>query len=187
MSISLVWIGVGSADGPLLDHAGSQLEQAFGERVERWESDARPRGTLDVARGQHSSREVLRWLVTARPPSTDRVLGVTDVDLFVPVLTFVFGEAQLDGVAAVVSTARLAQGVNRASAALLRVKEIVHEIGHTFGLVHCGTVTCVMARSSGVRSVDAKKAELCPVCRVRYRMFQQEGLHVYREHQNPRR
>jgi archaemetzincin len=36
-----------------------------------------------------------------------RVLGVTDCELFVPVLTFVFGEVQLDGNCAVVSMAHL--------------------------------------------------------------------------------
>ena len=187
MSISLWWVGVGPADGALLDSVASHVEQEFVRPVARWRSDERPTGTLDARRGQHSSRELLRWLVNARPADTDRVIGVTDVDLFIPVLTFVFGEAQLDGVAAVVSTMRLAQGADRATAGLRLAKECVHELGHTFGLVHCESMTCVMARSASVRSVDAKNVELCPVCRVRYRTFQQDGLHVYREHQNPRR
>jgi archaemetzincin len=187
MAISLWWVGTGSADETLLGRVEFHVAREFQQRVDRWRSDARPAGTLDAVRGQHSSRDVLRWLVQARPAHTDRVLGVTDVDLFIPVLTFVFGEAQLDGAAAVVSTLRLAQGADRVTAGLRLVKECVHELGHTFGLVHCESMKCVMARSASVRSVDAKNAELCPVCRVRYRTFQQDGLHVYREHENPRR
>jgi archaemetzincin len=187
MSVSLWWVGEQPVDNALLDRVGAQVEQEFRQRVVRWTSDERPIGTRDAVRGQHSSRELLRWLVSARPSETDRVLGVTDVDLFIPVLTFVFGEAQLDGVAAVVSTNRLMPGTNRATAAWRLAKECVHELGHTFGLVHCATLTCVMARSASVRSVDAKNAELCPVCRVRFRTLQQDGLHVYREHENPRR
>ncbi len=187
MSIALGWIGLGPPDAALLDMVAWHVERAFARLVSRWESADRPTGTLDAARGQHSSRQLLRWLLGAKPADAGRVLGVTDVDLFIPVLTFVFGEAQLDGSAAVVSTWRLAEGASAAAARLRVAKECVHELGHTFGLVHCGTITCVMARSAGVRSVDAKGAELCPACRVRYRMFQQEGLHVYREHQSPDR
>jgi archaemetzincin len=186
MSISLWWVGNGPADEEMLEEVRRQLEREFATPVDRCESDQRPTGTLDAGRGQHSSRELLHWLVTARPSQYDRILGVTDVDLFIPVLTFVFGEAQLDGPAAVVSTMRLSQGMSRAAAMSRLVKECVHEIGHTFGLVHCELVECVMTRSASVRAVDAKQARLCPECRARYQTVQ-DGLHVYREHENPRR
>jgi archaemetzincin len=187
MAIALWWLGTQSADEELLDRAGLQVQQEFGLPVVRWRSDGRPAGTFDARRGQHSSREMLRWLVHERPADAARVLGITDVDLFIPVLTFVFGEAQIGGVAAIVSTTRLAQGVNRATFGLRLSKECVHEVGHTFGLVHCESLRCVMSRSASVRSVDVKNVELCPVCRARYRMYQQDGLHVYREYENPRR
>jgi predicted Zn-dependent protease len=38
----------------------------------------------------------LKRIVEDCPPGAN-ILGVTDVDLFVPVLTFVFGEAQVSG------------------------------------------------------------------------------------------
>jgi archaemetzincin len=186
MAISLWWIGTAAADEEALDLVRRQIEHEFAQPVARWASEERPTDTFDPGRGQHSSREILRWLVTARPSHTDRVLAVTDVDLFIPVLTFVFGEAQLDGPTAVVSTLRLARGVHRADAAVRLAKECVHELGHTFGLVHCDVAKCVMTRSASVRSVDAKRAQLCPECRERYRMVQ-DGLHVYREHENPHR
>ena len=186
MAIALWWVGTAPADAEVLEQVRGCVEHEFEQAVLRWESEDRPAGTLDAVRGQHSSREILRWLVTARPGHTDRVLGVTDVDLFIPVLTFVFGEAQLEGPAAIVSTRRLGQGVSRATAAARLAKEGVHELGHTFGLVHCDRPICVMTRSASVRAVDAKRAQLCPECRARYRMIQ-EGLHVYREHENPHR
>jgi archaemetzincin len=186
MAISLWWVGVKPGDEDALEQVRGQIERQFAQPVSRWTSAARPVGTLDAGRGQHSSRAILRWLVDARPGDTDRVLGVTDVDLFIPILTFVFGEAQLEGTAAVVSTLRLAQGVSRATASLRLAKECVHEVGHTFGLVHCDRATCVMTRSASVRAVDSKDVQLCPDCRERYRMIQ-DGLHVYREHENPSR
>jgi archaemetzincin len=105
------------------------------------------------------------------------VLGVTDVDLCMPVLTFVFGEAQLGGRAAVVSTARLEDG-GAAKAAARLAKECVHELGHTFGLLHCHTADCVMSRSGSVRAVDLKSARLCAACSARYGVLHQDGLHV---------
>ena len=186
MSIALWWIGVEAADETTIEEVRRQVEREFAEPVARARSDQRPDGTLDVRRGQHSSRGMLRWLVAAKPGQCDRVLGMTDVDLFIPVLTFVFGEAQLDGPAAVVSTARLSEGASREEAARRLVKECVHELGHTYGLVHCALPTCVMTRSPSVRAIDVKRAQLCPECRVRYQMVQ-KGLHVYREYTDPGR
>ena len=70
------------------------------------------------------------------------ILGVTDVDLAIPMLSFLFGQAQLDGRVAVVSLCRLHQEFYGlpADRGLLRertVKEVLHELGHTFGLAHC--------------------------------------------------
>jgi archaemetzincin len=130
-----------------------------------------------------------------QPPALagGRLLGITDVDLFIPVLTFVFGEAQLEGPAAVVSVARLSHDDPEVTAGRLS-REAVHELGHTFGLRHCANLeggwrprACVMARSPSVRAVDAKGLRLCGDCRERYRLVQQDGSHVYREHENPHR
>ena len=85
-------------------------------------------------------------------------------------LTFVFGEAQLDGNCAVVSTARLHEEFYGLPprADLLRerlVKEAAHELGHTFGLRHCADWRCVMTSSHAVERLDVKDAEFCAACR----------------------
>jgi archaemetzincin len=102
-------------------------------------------------------------------PDGGTVLGVTDRDLFIPILTYVFGEAQLSGRAAVVSLARLVDDVALRGRPLLlerAAKEAIHEVGHAFGLVHCLWEGCVMGRSPAVREVDEKTAELCDDCRA---------------------
>ena len=119
--------------------------------------------------GQYHSTAILQRLERATDPAS-RVLGVTACDLYVPVLTFVFGEAQLDGNCAVVSTARLHEEFYGLPPRedLLRerlVKEAVHELGHTFGLRHCPDWRCVMASSHGVERLDVKGAEFCQSCR----------------------
>ena len=177
-SILLEWIGKGALEGYLLDRVRHGLESAFGIPTEFRVVNGPPVDCLDPRRGQHSSTRILRWILTTRPPGATKVLGITDVDLFIPVLTFVFGEAQVNGPAAVVSTARLRLTYDEQPAAMplveIRlVKESLHELGHTFGLVHCPDGTCVMSRSNSIMDIDRKRAAFCRDCRMRLRVLRQ--------------
>ena len=163
------WIGEEEADRELMEHVRLHLARAFGRPTAPWEGAARPRHAFDPRRKQHASGTILRWLLEAGPPS-GKVLGITDRDLFIPILTYVFGEAQLGGRAALVSTARLVEDVELLGPQLLverLAKEAVHEVGHAYGLVHCDTERCVMGRSPAVREVDAKSSALCRECRAK--------------------
>jgi archaemetzincin len=170
--IFLWWIGMAPADQALLESVRQEVAGAFEMPTVLWHAESRPSGTLDERRRQHSSTTMLRWLGAHRPAEARRLLGITDVDLFIPVLTFVYGEAQLGGHAAVVSTARLQPERTRVSPeALLHmrlVKECVHELGHTFGLRHCYEPGCVMGRAVNMASVDLKYPTLCAACRLQY-------------------
>ncbi len=176
--VHLWWIGADAPDVLVLDQARHNVERVFGVKVRPYRGVERPTHALDPRRGQHSSTEILRWLVGRDQPG-GRVLAVTDMDLFIPVLTFVYGEAQLGGTAAVVSTARLVPGgqvgAPQALFAERVVKECVHELGHTFGLLHCETPGCVMTRSVSLLEVDTKSIALCHDCHVRYLDLRQKG------------
>jgi archaemetzincin len=155
----------------MIDHVHMHVQGAFGVPVRVLEDPARPAGTLDARRRQHASGRVLKWLLENAPPRT-KVLGITDVDLFIPILTFVFGEAQLGGSAAVVSTARLKELLPVSDPRLVverLAKEAIHELGHAMGLVHCATPDCAMGRSASVRDVDSKRGSLCGGCRAQLR------------------
>ena len=124
---------------------------------------------LDDRRAQYYSTAILHRLERACDPDA-RILGVATRDLYVPVLTFVFGEGQLDGNCAVVSTARLREefyGLPGREELLHQrlVKEAVHELGHTFGLRHCPDWRCVMTSSHAVERLDVKEADFCDRCR----------------------
>lgn len=121
-------------------------------------------------RRQYASTEILKQLAPHLSADTWRVLGVTELDLFIPVLTFVFGEAQLGGRAALVSLRRLRQEFygmppdpELLEARLL--KESMHELGHTLGLHHCSAYRCAMSSSHAVESIDLKEADFCARCR----------------------
>jgi archaemetzincin len=113
---------------------------------------------------------LLRGILSILPDNTLKIIGIADFDLFVPVLTFVFGEAQLNGKAAIVSMTRLRNefyGLPRNENILINrlVKEIVHELGHTFGLYHCSNFECVMKSSMYVENIDLKNKQFCETCR----------------------
>ena len=153
----------------LLEHLAAALARSF-----RTPCQIRPEPVdlafaFDARRGQYYSTAILQQLERGFDPDA-RILGVTACDLYVPVLTFVFGEAQLDGNCAVVSSARLGEEVYGMPARqdLLRdrlIKEAAHELGHTFGLRHCGDWRCVMTSSHAVERLDIKTAEFCRRCR----------------------
>jgi archaemetzincin len=146
------------------------LVAEFGVPCEVLSSEPDPAFAYNLKRQQYSSTEILASLVQRATPETWRLLGVTALDLYVPILTFVFGEAQLQGVCAVVSLHRLRQefcGLPEDSR-LLRarlLKESVHELGHTLALPHCEDYECVMAPSHGVEWIDLKSSSFCTTCR----------------------
>jgi archaemetzincin len=127
----------------------------------------------DPARDQYYATAILQAMLNL-DGLPGRVLAVTGHDLFVPVLTFVFGEAQLPGRCALVSIHRLQDefyGLPPNLEALHQrlLKEAIHELGHTYGLLHCDDWACVMSSSHGVERLDVKSAEFCIACSQRVR------------------
>jgi archaemetzincin len=128
-----------------------------------------PEFAFDAGRGQYGSIPMLQELLARRPDDAWKVLGLTGKDLFIPMLTFVFGQAQLNGGTALVSLARLRQEFyslppDPGLLVLRARKEALHEAGHLIGLVHCQDMRCAMSLSTGIRHLDGKGASYCEKC-----------------------
>ena len=124
-----------------------------------------PAYAYNKSRDQYHSNAIMRRLVPLLGGAQTGVLGILDVDLFVPDSPFVFGEADRESKIALVSTFRLRQG---ADGEMLRRRfqvEGVHQAAHLLGLSYCEDVRCVMFAAQTVQDVDRKGITLCNLCR----------------------
>lgn len=175
---------IGDLDAGLASDVRAGLAAEFGARCEILSGSFDPEPARHPERRQYHSTEILARLekltlagaslaqTRCDKPNSWRLLALTPLDLYIPTLTFVFGEAQLQGPCALVSIYRLRQEFYGLPAddALLRgrsLKEAVHELGHTLNLRHCDDYRCVMAPSHSVEWVDLKSSSFCPACRAR--------------------
>ncbi len=164
-----------------LGKMAESIEEQFEVGVKVLGNRMPPEFAFDPVRKQYNSNIILRLLLEAAPSDALKILGVTDQDLFSPIFSYVFGEAQFGGKCAVISTFRL-RGLPdkapqpRCPPLLDRMeKEAVHELGHTFGLRHCADPDCVMSYSKGVACADRKFAVFCSACRDLMLWYIQSG------------
>lgn len=159
----------GPVPAELLAELRSGLSREFAVPSEILACEAEPRFAFNVTRQQYLSTEILALMISRRTPDSWGLLGVTVVDLYIPILTFVFGEAQMKGKCALVSAHRLRQefyGLPPDSALFHQrlLKEATHELGHTLALPHCEDYQCVMSPSHGVEWIDLKSSHFCDAC-----------------------
>ena len=161
---------VGDVDTLVVSRIGREIRRIFGYEIETHLLLKDLEFAFDLDRGQYHSTAILQALAAIAPSRALKVLAIVDVDLFIPILTHVYGEAQLGGQACIVSSCRLKEGLSPAGIleGLTRrlVKESVHELGHTFNLRHCKDPACIMHYCRTVKDVDRKSNELCRYCTI---------------------
>jgi archaemetzincin len=130
-----------------------------------------PKQAFMEVRKQYNAMAIIKFLSENHSHRSLKMLGITGKDICNPILTYVFGEAYMNGASAVMSYHRLHQGesedpVSREHFLDRVVKVALHEIGHTFNLPHCHTGRCVMRASNNLRELDDKLNYLCDYCEL---------------------
>ena len=161
---------IGEAAADIIDAVATRIAGVFG-----FETDIVPlldsiHFAFDPVRCQYHSTPVLEKLTAAAPADALKVLGIAREELFIPILTHVYGEAELGGKSCLISTYRLKEGLSLSTDGrvyqLRIIKEAVHELGHTFDLRHCPDKSCIMHYCHSIADVDRKGGELCRYCSV---------------------
>lgn len=167
-------ISFGQFELELLTVIAEAVKKRFGCEVKTAVSFCELAKYYDPARRQYDANLLLAHILEEFGSDDVKAIGLFRVDLFIPVLTYIIGQAVYKGNAGVVSIYRLKNelyGLKRDDRLLFErfVKEIIHELGHTFGLTHCFSPSCVMRSGVYVEDVDQRDSYFCSQCSAKLR------------------
>jgi len=153
----------------LLDRIIGTLKQTFRSHVNKISLLIDTDSLYSYKRGQYYSTGFMEQALIQTTHINGKIILITELDIYVPVLTFLFGEAQLNGKHSIVSVFRLHEefysGFTDNELLFKRtIKEVYHELGHNFGLIHCHDWDCVMHSSNSIEEVDLKGNNYCKYC-----------------------
>jgi len=153
----------------LLSSVVEELSHKFKGGIKIFDINLDINNSYSDERAQYFSTQIIADAIKKTDDLNGKVLILTEADLYIPVLTFVFGEAQLNGKHSIVSVCRLHEEFYSeiTDENLLKertMKEILHELGHNFGLKHCADWDCVMHSSTSIEEVDIKGNYYCKKC-----------------------
>ncbi|MFV0592409.1 MAG: archaemetzincin family Zn-dependent metalloprotease [Draconibacterium sp.] len=159
----------GRFEKTFIDQIARDVETAFGRPVSAVHLTHDILPYFDAARKQYDANRLLQLVHTEYSVGSLKTIGLFQVDLFIPILTYIFGQAQYNGSTGIASVYRLRneQYGMAGNEQLLheRIRKVViHELGHTFGLVHCHIPICVMRPGTYVEDIDQKKHLFCNKC-----------------------
>ncbi|MCK9422930.1 MAG: archaemetzincin family Zn-dependent metalloprotease [Bacteroidales bacterium] len=167
-SISLISFGYFQKD--FLEKIAEDVRHEFLFQVHVREGRLDLSDFYDPSRKQYNGNSMLKHVDAIFSSDDVKTMGLFSVDLFIPILTYIFGQAFLNGRTGIASLYRLSNeryGMVMNERVMLErfSKEVIHELGHTFGLVHCHNPTCVMQSVTYVEEIDQKSQHLCNHCR----------------------
>jgi archaemetzincin len=161
-SAHLDLIPMGKVDPLAASVIAANLQTVVGLNTRILKACPEPEYSFSPRRGQYDAGKILADLTSISDGAKFR-LGVVHVDIYTPILTFVFGESQLGGKAALISLFR----IHDRDPALIydrAAKIAIHELGHLLGIVHCRAPDCLMDFSQNVEKLDALPLRFCDAC-----------------------
>ncbi|MCU4164578.1 archaemetzincin family Zn-dependent metalloprotease [Carboxylicivirga caseinilyticus] len=169
-------ISFGQIEKPNLEIIARDVKRELQVQVEYKEGFIDMSQFFDPSRSQYDADQLIHLIDTEYASDTTKTIGLFTVDLFIEILTFIYGQAFLNGRSGIASSFRLNNeryGMNRNDRLTLKrfSKEIIHELGHTFGLIHCHTPGCVMMSSTYVEDIDLKSHQFCSNCKNELEMI----------------
>ena len=167
---NITLISFGYFDCEFLQKVADNIKQEFFTEVKIKEGHLDLSDFYDSSRRQYDANKLLHQVENQYASDESKTVGLFNVDLFIPIFTYIFGQAFLNGRSGIASLFRLSNeryGIEADKSLLLErfSKEIIHELGHTFGLVHCIIPDCVMRSGTYVEDIDQKNIHICQKCK----------------------
>lgn len=164
----ILLVSFGGFEKKLLHHLADALHELLHAEIVLKDAYIDLNPYFDPARRQYNGNELMKE-VAALFPGNQKVIALFNVDLFIPILTYIFGQAILNGRIGIVSAYRLSNeryGLQPDASLFFErlVKELMHELGHMLGLIHCHSPLCVMRSSTYVEDIDQKQWAYCKNC-----------------------
>ena len=130
-----------------------------------------PAYAFDKQRLQYNAGTILQTIRTIPFDGYHKIVGILNIDIFVPIFEHVYGEARQGGRHAIVSLYRLGQHLEASSVGQAHLceraaKVALHELGHLFNLQHCDNPHCLMHFSGALEDLDGLTFNLCRYCRT---------------------
>ena len=167
----IILICFGPFEADVISWISDDIGSAFNFPVKIMERNPDLSDYYSPKRRQYDANSILQVVSDLSPPQSLKTIGLLKVDLFIPILTYIFGQATLGGNTAIVSNFRLRNELyGLKQNYILQVnrlrKVIIHELGHTFGLIHCYNPKCIMRSSTYVEDIDQKGIRFCNNCQA---------------------
>ncbi len=165
----------GYFDSNVLDILRGDLEQEFYCDSEITSCNIDISSYYNPSRRQYDANSIMQS-ISLKTDENVKIMGILRVDIFVPILTYIFGQAELAGSTGVASLYRLRNelyGLEINNNLLIERfrKVVLHEAGHLHGLIHCHNQVCIMRSSTYVEDIDQKERAFCLNCRTKLNLL----------------
>jgi len=166
---AIILITCGRFERSITDPILDDIKREFGYPVIINECNQELSNFYNPSRRQYDANQILHFVKERSSENAFKTLGLVNVDIFIPILTYIFGQAHLNGNAGIVSSYRLKNelyGLEKNNALMVErfSKVVIHELGHLFGLIHCQNPVCIMRSSTYVEDIDQKENKFCINC-----------------------
>ncbi len=166
---SILLVSHGQFEDSFIETIAEDVAREFNVEVTAEECHADLNDFYAPTRKQYDANKLIKFLEQQSDVKALKTMCLCQVDLFIPILTYIFGQAVYKGKTGIASIYRLKNepyGIKSDDDLVLDRfrKVVIHELGHTFGLIHCQVPSCVMRSSTYVEDLDQKKIHLCNHC-----------------------